>query len=126
MSGAGGADVARHGFVEHQDGIFRWRRTWSEKLDVERAVSRRSYELTSAVYERVGCPCLLIGRERSEAERRDVDSEARFGPWAFSRSATEPIVARFPHVRAVWRPCGHEIPSEMPEELARALREFAT
>jgi pimeloyl-ACP methyl ester carboxylesterase len=122
--GEGAADVARRQFVQRPDGIFRMRRTVAEFIAMEKAVSREGHALTSEVYERIQCPCLLIGAERSEFERRDADTEARFGPWGFSRSATKPIVERFPNVRAVWWPCGHGIPTEMPEELAQALRDF--
>lgn len=125
LHGAGSADVCRRELIERGDGVFRWRRTWAESLAMEKAVTAEGYALTTEVYERVRCPCLLIGAERSERERRDPESEARWGPWSFSRSATEPVVRRFANIRAVWWPCGHDIPTEMPERLAEALRDFA-
>jgi pimeloyl-ACP methyl ester carboxylesterase len=113
------AEVVRRQFVEHEDGTLMWRRSVDELVNIERTVDREGTILSSELYGMIACPVLLIGGERSAAER-----DPRAGTWAFSRDATHPIVERFERLRAVWFPCGHDIPHEMPDELAREVLAF--
>jgi pimeloyl-ACP methyl ester carboxylesterase len=123
--GHAAAAVAHRQFIGGHNGLLRWRRSVKELIEVERSVGRHEHTLTTALYERISCPVRLVGAERSEAERRAADPEGRFGPWGFSRDATAPIVARYRNVSAEWWPSGHDIPHEMPGELARTILEAA-
>jgi len=123
--GPSAADVMRRQFTQRAEGVFRWRRTVPQFVNIQRRVAEAGEGLNADVYRTISCPVLLIGAERSEAERREADPDGRLGPWGFSRAATEPVARRFPHVRAEWWPCGHDIPHELPDRLAQALRDFA-
>ena len=80
--------------------------------------------LSSAVYANIDCPVLLIGGETSE-ERVQAARQGMLGDWAFSKRATDPIALRYANVMAEWWPCGHDIPAEMPRELAARTKSFA-
>jgi pimeloyl-ACP methyl ester carboxylesterase len=122
--GPDGAAVARRQLVEGSDGVLRWRRSVDHLVHIQRTIDAEGAVLNTALYERITCPVLLIGGERSEVEVQAV-REGKLGPWAFSRSATNPIVARYDHVRAVWLACGHDIPHELPEQLGGLSKQFA-
>jgi pimeloyl-ACP methyl ester carboxylesterase len=122
-AGASGAAVARRQFAECADGMFRWRRTVAALVHIQRTIDEEARVLSSKLFARTRCPVLLIGGDRSETEAQSA-REGRLGEWGFSRAATDPIVAKYEHVRAEWWPCGHDIPGEMPEELAARIKAF--
>ena len=117
--GDSGAAVAFRQLCQDEDGIWRMRRTVDQLLAIEKKVDDAE-PLTSEVYARVKCPVLFIGGEHSERERG-----TEWGPWAFSRAATEPIDQRCDHIECEWWPCGHDIPHLMPERLAERIVAFA-
>ncbi|MEX0750516.1 MAG: alpha/beta hydrolase, partial [Dehalococcoidia bacterium] len=113
--------VAGRQFVECDDGLYRWRRSVPELVAIQRTIDREGVVLKTDLYASIQCPVLLIGGEHSPGDR-----DPRLGPWGFSRDATVPIAERFPNVQCVWWPCGHDIPHEMPRQLAQTLKDFAT
>jgi pimeloyl-ACP methyl ester carboxylesterase len=119
--GPSAASVTRRQFVPAGDGNYRWARSVSELVHIQRTIDREGLGLSTEVYGDIECPVLLIGGEHSPGER-----DARLLPWGFSRTATDPIVERFPHVNSVWWPCGHDIPHEKPDMLAQTLVEFVS
>jgi pimeloyl-ACP methyl ester carboxylesterase len=123
MYGAGGAAVARRQLIEGNDGLLRWRRSVDQLVHIQRTIDAEGAVLSTDLYARIACPVLLVGGERSEAEVQAA-REGKLGPWAFSRSATQPVLARYDHVRAMWLPCGHDIPHELPERLAGLIKQF--
>jgi pimeloyl-ACP methyl ester carboxylesterase len=123
--GRSAAAVGRRQFVEGKDRVFRWRRSVSDLIHVQRTIESEGRVLGSVLYAAVHRPVLLIGGERSEADVQAA-REGRLGEWAFSRSATDPIVERFDHLTAEWWACGHDIPRELPERLASRIKTFAS
>ena len=122
--GAGSAAVTKRQLVKGSDGLFRWRRAVDQLVHIQRTIGEASAILNNALYASITCPVLLVGGEKSEAEVQAA-REGKLGPWFVSRSATAPVVERYPHVRSTWLPCGHDIAHELPEQLARLIKEFA-
>jgi pimeloyl-ACP methyl ester carboxylesterase len=116
---ASAAHVLRRQFVQTESGVFKRRRSAAQTTTIQRVIDDHSDVLKSELYANITCPVLLIGAEQSPGDR-----DARLLPWAFSRLATAPIIQRFKNVREVWLPCGHDIPHEMPRELAQLLTDF--
>ncbi len=123
-NGADAAAVTRRQLVEGDDGLFRWKRSVDQIVHIQRTVDEEGKILNTKLYASTACPVLLVGGERSEAEVQAA-REGKLGPWAFSRTATEPIVAAYANVHLVWLPCGHDIPHELPEQLADIIKRFA-
>jgi pimeloyl-ACP methyl ester carboxylesterase len=123
-NGADAAAVTRRQLVEGSDDLLHWRRSVDQLVHIQRTIDAEGAILSTDLYARIACPVLLVGGERSEAEVQRA-REGKLGPWAFSRTATEPVAARYDQVRAVWLPCGHDVPHELPEQLAGLIKQFA-
>jgi pimeloyl-ACP methyl ester carboxylesterase len=122
--GSAAAAVTERQLIADPDGLLRWRRTVEEIVHIQRTIDRAGIVLNTGLYDDIRCPILLIGGSRSEEEVQAL-REGRLGPWAFSRTATEPITERYALVALAWLPCGHDIPHEMPAELASRIKSFA-
>lgn len=122
--GAAAAAVTRRQLFAGDDGLFRFRRSNSRVVDMQRAVHDDAAILSTDLYADISCRVLLVGGERSEAEVQAA-RQGRLGPWAFSRRATEPIVAQYANVGLVWLPCGHDVPHELPGQAAEIIKSFA-
>jgi pimeloyl-ACP methyl ester carboxylesterase len=75
--------------------------------------------LHEGVYARIACPVRMVFAERSAVEG------ARWPYTRASVAAVAAVAARHPEPEIAWLPCGHDIASELPRELAALLLDFS-